>query len=263
MSIDLNHTLAGSGDPVVLVHGSWSDHTVWDLVAPELARSFTVITCDRRGYGASPGGRPAALRDQEDDLARLIERLERGPVHLAGTSFGGSIALGLAARRPDLVRAVVAHEPPLAGLVEAIPEIQAAVATVDEVIARIDAGDAGGAARQFVEEVALGPGAWELLPPPMRAMMTGSAAAFRDEQRDPTWNHIAPDALGDISCPVTLTQGDMSPAWFPLIVARVAELVPHADVHEYPGAGHAPHATHPADWCAHVSGVFGLRGAMR
>ena len=263
MSIDLHSTMTGSGDPVVLVHGSWSDHTIWDLVAPDLARSFTVIACDRRGYGASPSGRPATLRDQEDDLARLIERLDRGPVHLAGTSFGGSIALGVAARRPDLVRAVVAHEPPLAGLVEASPEIQAAVETVDQVIARIDTGDAEGAAAQFVEEVALGPGAWDMLPPPVRAMMIGSAAAFRDEQRDPAWNHIAPDALGDITCPVTLTQGDMSPSWFRPIVTRLAGLVPHAVVHEYPGAGHAPHATHPADWCAHVSHVLGLQGATR
>ena len=120
------------------------------------------------------------------------------------------------------------------------------------------------AAWQFVEEVALGPGAWELLPPPpVRATMIKSAPAFRVEQRDPAWDHISPGALAGISCPVTLTQGDASPPWFRPVVARLAELVPHARVHEYPGAGHAPHATHPADWCEHVSFVLGLRGAIR
>ena len=263
MSIELHCTLTGSGDPVVLVHGGWSDHTIWDLVAPELARSFTVIACDRRGHGESPRGRPATRRDQEDDVARLIERLDLGPAHVVGTSFGGSIALGLAASRPDLVRDVVAHEPPLTGLVEANPQTKAALGAVDDVLAKIDAGDTERAAWQFVEEVALGPGAWELLPPPVRATMIKSAPAFRVEQRDPAWDHISPGALAGISCPVTLTQGDASPPWFRPVVARLAELVPHARVHEYPGAGHAPHATHPADWCEHVSFVLGLRGAIR
>lgn len=263
MSIALHHTLTGSGEPLVLVHGSWSDHTIWDLVAPELARSFTVVACDRRGSGASARGLPATRRDHEDDLARLIEDLALGPVHLVGTSFGGSIALGLSARRRDLVRDVVAHEPPLTGLLEAGPEIAAVFAAVDEVAAKIDAGDAEGAARQFVEEVALGPGAWDLLPPPVRTTMVDAAPAFRTEQRDPAWADMTADELARISCPVTLTRGDVSPAWFAPIVARLAELVPHARVHEFPGAGHAPHMTHPADWCAHIASALTLSGATR
>jgi pimeloyl-ACP methyl ester carboxylesterase len=47
-----------SGEPLVLVHGSWIDHHNWDAVVPSLARSFRVLTYDRRGHSQSE--RPAS-----------------------------------------------------------------------------------------------------------------------------------------------------------------------------------------------------------
>jgi pimeloyl-ACP methyl ester carboxylesterase len=49
----LFYELNGSGDPLVLVHGSWVDHKDWQLVVPHLARSFRVLTYDRRGHSLS------------------------------------------------------------------------------------------------------------------------------------------------------------------------------------------------------------------
>ncbi len=48
---------AGSGPPVVLVHGSWGDHHNWDTVVAGLSRQLHVATYDRRGHSASE--RPA------------------------------------------------------------------------------------------------------------------------------------------------------------------------------------------------------------
>src|SRR5918997_814338 len=109
---------AGAGDPLVLVHGSWTDHTAFEAVAEPLARSFRVIRYDRRGHSRSQyGPGPAPRRRDEDDLAELLEALGLGPAHLVGTSYGALISLALAVRRPDLVRSVLAHEPPVLGLV--------------------------------------------------------------------------------------------------------------------------------------------------
>jgi pimeloyl-ACP methyl ester carboxylesterase len=44
---ELFYELTGSGDPLVLVHGSWTDHKSWQFVVPGLARSFRVLTYDR------------------------------------------------------------------------------------------------------------------------------------------------------------------------------------------------------------------------
>ena len=55
--VDLFHAVSGSGEPLVLVHGSWIDHHSWDAVVPALSESFRVVAYDRRGDSASE--RPA------------------------------------------------------------------------------------------------------------------------------------------------------------------------------------------------------------
>lgn len=87
---DEHHT----GEAVVLVHGSWDDHTAWNGVAPLLCERFRVVRYDRRGYGRTerPAG-PRLRRQDEDDLAGLIEELGCAPAHVVGNSIGGSTAL--------------------------------------------------------------------------------------------------------------------------------------------------------------------------
>ena len=72
--VKLYYEEAGSGQPLVLVHGSWTDHHSWDLVAPSFAERFRVITYDRRGYSQSerPAGQ-GSLHVHVADLAALIE----------------------------------------------------------------------------------------------------------------------------------------------------------------------------------------------
>jgi pimeloyl-ACP methyl ester carboxylesterase len=139
---------------------------------------------------------------------------------------------------------VVASDPAVQPL---LAEMQA---TIQAVVARLSRGDIEGGARQFVEEVALGPGAWEQLPEPIRATMIDSAPAFIAEQRDPTWAGVDLAALARIECPVLLTQGDQSPRWFLEIVAKLAPEIDRGKVLTYGGAGHAPHITHPNDYVA-------------
>ena len=245
--IEINYDRDGSGEPMVLVHGGWSDRNVWAQVAPTLARSHDVVVYDRRGHGLSRRGVDATRRDHEDDLAGLIEALDLGSPTLVGTSYGGSIALGLAARRPDLVRGLIVHEPPLMELVADDPRVQgelaAAQVSIEEVFARVLRGDAAGAARQFVEHVVFEPGAWELMPPELRHTMVDSAPAFVADLSDPSWAGL--EAPGAVECPVLLTQGDESPEWFRLIVAQLARSIGQARVHTYEGSGHAPHETDP------------------
>ena len=68
-----------------------------ELHAGRLARTFSVIRYDRRGHSRSQYAGPAPRRRDEDDLA---EALGLGPAHLVGTSYGASISLALAVRRP-------------------------------------------------------------------------------------------------------------------------------------------------------------------
>lgn len=90
----LFHHETGSGEPLVLVHGAWSDHTSCYAVVPGLAETFRVITYDLRGHGKSALEPPDAgtVHDDIDDLVALVAHLSIGPANVAGTSSGASIA---------------------------------------------------------------------------------------------------------------------------------------------------------------------------
>jgi pimeloyl-ACP methyl ester carboxylesterase len=257
--VEINYEETGAGEPVVLVHGSWSDHHNWDMVLGSLADSFHVVAYDRRGNGGSESVH--GLRsDHEDDLAALVASLDLGPAHLVGTSFGGSIALGLASRRPDLIAGVVVHEPPLLGLIADEPGVDRLLApfaeTVGTVVELARDGDHAGAAELFVERVAFEPGTWPQLPESIRATMVAGAPAFVAEQSDPGWAVIDTDALAELRRPVLLSQGDESPPWFRMIVGTLEGVIEGSRVHTYAGAGHAPHLTHPGDYARVVSGFL-------
>ena len=161
-------------------------------------------------------------------------------MHLVGSSYGASIALALAGRRPELVRGVVAHEPALLGLVP-VPEVEALFARVWDQLA---AGDVEGGTRRFFEDVVLGPGGWELVPEALRRAAMGNAQTFVDLREDPDWGMLDVTALARLARPILVTAGDTSPAWLrhtPFIIADQAGI----PTRRLNGAGHSPHLTHP------------------
>jgi len=111
---------------------------------------------------------------------------------------------------------------------------------------RIAAGDHDGAARQFVEEVAFGPGAWENeLPPEIRSIFVRNAPTFLDELQDPNQLRVDEDALSRLELPVRLTVGSESPPTFAAVIARLVELIPNAVRETIDGAAHVPQLTTP------------------
>jgi pimeloyl-ACP methyl ester carboxylesterase len=249
--VRLYYEIHGGGEPLVLVHGSWVDATRWRCVVPGLAECFGVLVYDRRGHSRSErADAPGSVDEDGDDLAALLETLDLTPAHVVTNSYGGNIVLRLATRRPEIFRSLCCHEPPLWSLLQGDPEareiLQQGARSLDAVGRRIAAGDHEGAARQFVEEFAFGPGAWENeLPPETRATFIHNAPTFLDELQDPTQLHIDEDALSRLELPVRLTQGSESPPTFPAVIDRLIELVPNSSRETISGAGHAPQLTRP------------------
>ncbi|MGC9538254.1 alpha/beta fold hydrolase [Streptomyces sp. UG1] len=244
--------------PLVLVHGSWGSHHNWDPVVPGLVPHFRVVTYDRRGHSASerlPG--QGSFDEDVADLAALIEELGAAPAWVVGNSAGAVITLQLAAARPDVLRGIVVHEPPLWSLLaQGSPEAAAYEAVgrgpLAEVLRRISAGDHAGAAELFVDAVALGPGSWARMPEGMRRTFVENAPTYLDEGNDPAVATIDETALARYRGPVLLTSGDRSPPLFRPVLTRLAELLPQAEHVVYAGAGHIPHVTHPAAFVQEV-----------
>lgn len=250
--VGLYYELTGAGAPLVTVHGSWGDHHSWDAVAPKLAQAFRVLTYDRRGHSASerPAGQ-GSVHEDAADLAALIEHLDLAPAHIAGNSYGAIITLRLAASRPELFRSLVINEPPLLGLVkksETNPALVEFGKRIEEVVARMRAGDLEGGARQFAETVSGQPGDWDRLPERVRQTNLFNAVTWLDEMRDPDALTIDLGNLQAFPHPALVGSGDQSPAFFPIIADRVAAALPRARRHVFAGAGHVPHATRPDDY---------------
>ena len=250
----------GEGELLVLVHGSWTDHNTFAALIEPLARSFRVVRYDRRGHSRSPRGpEPPPRRADEDDLAALIAALGGEPAHLVGTSYGAAISLALAGRRPELVRSVVAHEPPLLGLIPQ-PAVEAAFTSVQRQLA---SGDIAGGTRRFFEEVILGPGGWEMIPEPIRRVAIANAQTFIDLREDPDWGALDVAAVSRYPGRITITHGDSGPAWLRYVARAVAEKIDR-ESRVIPGAGHSPHLTHPQPFAALIRELLepqGLRPA--
>lgn len=100
---------AGSGPPLVLVHGTISTHTAWEPVRPDFEDHYTVYAMDRRGLGESGDADEYALEREAEDVAALVESLEDSAV-LFGHSFGALVSLE-AAIRTDELRTLILYEP--------------------------------------------------------------------------------------------------------------------------------------------------------
>jgi pimeloyl-ACP methyl ester carboxylesterase len=98
----------GTGSPLVLLHGGWSDGRAWTPQLAGLADEYDVVAWDAPGCGGSPDP-PAdlTLTDYADAVAALVVALGLGPVHLVGHSFGAGLAIEVQAGHPGMVRSLV------------------------------------------------------------------------------------------------------------------------------------------------------------
>jgi pimeloyl-ACP methyl ester carboxylesterase len=110
--IKTNYLEAGQGDPVVLIHGSGpgvTSYANWRLVMPALAENFRVLAPDMVGFGYSerPANITYGVQTWADQVVGLMDALELPTAHMVGNSFGGAIALRIAAQHPERVGKLV------------------------------------------------------------------------------------------------------------------------------------------------------------
>lgn len=106
----LHHAVCGRADGPVLVFSNslGTDFRIWAAVAALLGDRFRLVFYDKRGHGLSEAtAAPYRIEDHIGDLAALLDHLGIKSATVVGLSVGGMIALGLAAARPDIVRALV------------------------------------------------------------------------------------------------------------------------------------------------------------
>lgn len=195
----------GSGPALLLIPGAGGDAGYFSGLADELSDAFTVITYDRRGNSRSTGrlDAPMKMTDQSNDARALIEGLAGGKALVFGNSGGAIVALDLAARHPDVVSGLIAHEPPI---VRILPADDPWYDSLDRLGVRYAQAGAAIAATEFLATVrGEGTYAW---PEDLQQRFLGNVDyLFRWEWAE--WARFLPDekALAGVPFPIVLGAG--------------------------------------------------------
>ena len=256
----------GSGEPVVLVHGSASDYRTWHAQRDVLAEEFRVITYSRRYHWPNdpiPAGMDYSMAQHVEDLRQVLAALHAAPAHLVGHSYGGFLCLLLALEDPSLVRSLVLIEPPVLTLfVSSTPtplELARVILTRPRTAAAIlrfgargvapaarafRRGDPDSAVRIFGDAV-FGSGGYDRLSDARKAQVRDSISNIRAELGS-GFLPLDPPRLKALHVPVQLVTGEETVGLFRLLTAHLEELLPHNERVEIPGAHHLLHEDNPA-----------------
>ncbi len=240
------------GKPVmVFVNSLGTDFRIWRDVIVDLAGEFAMIAYDKRGHGLSSTGKsPYSMDDHVADLEALLAHLDVRQAIICGVSVGGMIAQGLAAKRPDLVSALV--------LCDTGHKIGTSKMWDD----RIEAiGECG------IEELADGilerwfsPDFHENQPAALMGYhnmlvrqtvegYTGTCAAIRDADLT--------DAARSIRVPTLCVVGDQDGSTPPELVRELSRLIEGSEFEIIEGAGHLPSIEQPDALCALIRKFVG------
>ncbi|MFI6738976.1 alpha/beta fold hydrolase [Nonomuraea sp. NPDC050451] len=231
----------GAGTPILALHGHFGRARTFATLAADLAPDYRVIALEQRAHGHSGRGDGDLSQDAYvADAAEFVRRLGLGPLIVLGHSMGGVTAFHLAARHPELVRALIVEEggadnrpPHIPHPVLDVSDWPRRTATLAELRGRIEAygiPDAG----YFLESAVEHPDGWGLLFD-YDDMMASQQALVGD-----WWAQW----LGS-ACPALLVHG-LDSFVLPTAMARqMAERRPNTVLRELPGCGHWVHDEDP------------------
>jgi pimeloyl-ACP methyl ester carboxylesterase len=213
--VELAYEVEGSGEPMLLIHGAHIADALQPLVAEPALERFQRIRYHRRGLGGSTRPvetEPTTVAAQAQDAVRLLDHLGMDRAHLVGHSWGGTIALELAAQHPTRVASLVLLEP-------ALPMTPAGAAfgrVMAPLTERYQAGDAEGAVHGFLALV--GDRNWRVtieqtVPGGIDQAVKDAATFFETELPGPTWS-FGPEQVAAITCPMLSVLGSRSSPLF-------------------------------------------------
>ena len=224
----------GDGPPLVLVHGSVSDHTALEPLVGELRAEFTTFAMDRRGFGASLDGPGYSAEREFSDVAAVVEAVAGrtgDSVMLFGHSWGASCALVAALELPAL-RALVLYEPSLG--------LRYPPGSIDGIEARLAAGDNEGAVvEMFASVVGLTEDEIEerRVAPNWPERVATAPTLARQARIEEGWDW-QPDRFAGIDAPTLLLTGSETTADLAEVTMSTAAAIPAARVHVLQGHGH-------------------------
>ncbi|MGR3343109.1 MAG: alpha/beta fold hydrolase [Paracoccaceae bacterium] len=247
----ISYRTAGAGPLVILLHCSSSHSGQWKALIADLASDFTTVALDFHGYGRSDAlprdGRPFFEHDSAI-VTGLVDRFG-GSAHLVGHSLGGTIALRVAIRHPELVRSLSLIEPVQFSILEEMGDAERfeyfeLVATVDTLVRLKGVRDA---ARWFVDFWA-GDGAFDALDGKTKTYTEQTIGRVTEDSAGLSLRAPGQIRLNDcraLAMPCQIIQGGATRSSTRAICEHLAREIPGVEVEVIPGVGHMAAAVQP------------------
>ena len=239
--IVLHYQVIGDASRPTLVFSNslGTDFRIWDEVVSRLRDRYRMVLYDKRGHGLSEATpAPYALSDHVDDLGALLDHLDIKRAAIVGLSVGGLIAQGLAAKRPDLVAALV-----LADTAHRIGTEARWDERIDTVTEKGIAAIADGVLRTWFTPAFHAHGNPDLVGFHTMLIRTsldgylGTCAALRDADLT--------ESTRALDLPVLCIVGDQDGSTSPALVRSMADLIGGAQFQIVENAGHLPNVEQP------------------
>lgn len=245
----------GQGKPLVLVHGSFSDHRYWEAQVPALAEQRRVFALCLRHYFPEPWdgqGDDFSFEQHADDVAGFVRAMALGKVDLLGHSRGGAVVIEVAKRHPDVIRSLILSDASCnLDLPETAENKAASAFRVDlfaELRATVEAGDAEGGTARFLDRL-MGAGAWASLP---RAKQQEMLDNLWTALRDGTVPRTTDADLRKFDFPILILLGEKSPPMYQVFAAAMREKAGFPQPVTIMGTGHSMNVQKPAEYNAAV-----------
>ena len=248
------YSRSGSGQPLVLVHGTTADHTRWARLLPELEPHFTVYAIDRRGRGGSGDAAEYHIEREFEDVAAVIDAIGE-PVFLLGHSYGAICSLE-AALLTDKVRRLILYEPPIP-----IGEPVYPAGVPERIQALVDVGDKEAALEVFFREVVRMPEhefeSFRTLPA-WRVRVTLAPTIPRELDIERSYS-FRPERFAHFSIPTLLLLGGESPSMFRQVIDRVGAALPTSRRTVMAGQQHVAMDTAPKLFLEEITRFLGAQ----
>lgn len=234
---DFTYVEAGSGDPVVFVHGELQDYRVWNEQLDFFSRGYRAIAYSRRNHFpnriAMDGVGDSAVETHAADLAAFVSKLGLDSAHVVAHSSGAHTALFFAAAYPQMVRSLVLHEPTAVGVLRDSPIGLTLYRPLEMKLAQardaLRSGEMLPGVRLFNDSV-YGSGSFDRLDQDMQNIMLANAAAQAADAVAKTPPVLFSCDMGrSITAPTLVTTGKNSLPLFQRIADKLMECMPNSE----------------------------------
>lgn len=252
----LYFTDQGSGDAVVLIHGTGANADIWADALALIAAEHRVIAYDRRGFSRSLADPVRDWSLHYSDAIELIERLGAQPATVVGWSSGGPIALEVARQRPDLVKALVLLEAAMPLMATLTPSGLRLV--LQGKVTQLIKGDRE-TARWFYRwatSYRSGGNSFDLMGAALQEAELANATPAMEEIEGARRGagHLGAATLRRITVPAFCVFGeDVAHGWYRRTTRYLAQSLPRGRLRSIPGASHAAFLDQPQAFAAIVT----------